>query len=307
MSEHLFSYSSDEEKWRAVQERDKNADGHFYYVVRTTGTYSKPSCAARAPRRENIAFFSEVRQARAAGYRPCRRCLPHQPGLTERYADAVISACRIMDESEPKPSLNEVASTLGFSRFHFHRIFKTLTGITPHDYLEARRAARVRRELMHADSVSDAIYSSGFSSNGRFYATAAETLGMMPASFRAGGRGALIHYVVASCWLGSVLVAVADRGLCATVFGRSPASLPRRLAEVFPEAGILPAEPGLAALMTTALRRAQLPALGRELLPVNLQTLALRHRLAQELRDLAAPPCDDWCDAMAAAPEGLPS
>jgi AraC family transcriptional regulator, regulatory protein of adaptative response / methylated-DNA-[protein]-cysteine methyltransferase len=282
------AYASDAERWRAVKERDGRADGLFCYVVRTTGAYSRPSCVARLPRRENILFFPTADAARAAGYRPCRRCHPDEPGLPERYASAVTKACRLAEESVEPPNLEELARAAGFSRFHFHRLFKALLGVTPHAYLSAGRACRVRRELSRAATVSDAIYRSGFSSTGRFYAASAEILGMTPTSFRAGGRGTVIRVVVGACSLGPVLVAVADRGVCAVLLGADRGALRRQLAELFPAATLIDPDPSFAALVTEAVGRAEPPATGRAVLPADVLGVALRQRVRQALRAVPA-------------------
>ncbi|MGH3908088.1 MAG: bifunctional transcriptional activator/DNA repair enzyme AdaA [Pseudonocardiaceae bacterium] len=280
------AYASDDERWRAVQDRDEHADGQFYYVVRTTGVYSRPSCVARSARRENILFFSTVDEARTAGYRPCRRCRPDEPDLHEQYAFAVTKACRVIDESARSPSLDELARVVGFSRFHFHRVFKAFTGVTPHTYRAAGRADRVRRELSRSDTVSDAIYSSGFNSNGHFYATSPEMLGMTPTSFRSGGSGASIRLAMGECSLGPVLVAVADKGVCAVLLGDDHTTLKCELAEIFPQAELVDANPSFVALVTEVLDQAEPPPLGRDLLPVDIQGVALRQRVRQALRDI---------------------
>ncbi len=282
------AYASDDQRWRAVQERDEQADGHFYYLVRTTGVYSRPSCVARSAQRKNILFFSTVGEARAAGYRPCRRCRPDEPDPNEHYARAVTKACRVIDESVEPPSLDELARAVGFSRFHFHRMFKAFTGLTPHAYLSAGRACRVRRELSRAETVSDAIYSSGFNSNGHFYAMSSEILGMTPTSFRFGGHGTVISVVVRECSLGPVLVAVADKGVCAVLLGKGGDALRRQLAELFPAADFVDPDSSFVELVTEALHRAEPPALGRALLPADVQSVALRQRVRQALRELPA-------------------
>jgi AraC family transcriptional regulator of adaptative response/methylated-DNA-[protein]-cysteine methyltransferase len=285
--EDLPKYASEEARWRAVQNRDEKANGYFYYVVRTTGTYSKPSCVSRSARRENIEFFSTAEQARAAGYRPCGRCRPDEPDLHEIHANAVIAACRIIEESELKPSLQDLARRVGFSQFYFHRVFKAFTGITPQAYFEADRARRLRDELSRAESVSDAIYSSGFNSNGHFYGATSAILGMTPTSFRSGGRGASIRFAVADCSIGPVLVAATDKSVCAVLLSDGKVDLRTRVTELFPQADLAEAgtDSPFAALVAEALRRAELPAPGRELLPVHVQRVVLQQRVGQVLRE----------------------
>src|SRR6267143_2004242 len=181
-------YESDAERWAAVAGRDRRADGVFYYSVRTTGVYCRPSCAARLARRENVGFHATCDDAERAGFRPCKRCRPDGHGLDAERAEVVAGACRLIEAAEEVPSLAALADAAGLSRFHFHRVFKTTTGLTPKAFAAAHRARRVRDELSRSDTVTDAIYGAGYNSSGRFYATSSEVLGMTPTDFRAGGE-----------------------------------------------------------------------------------------------------------------------
>ncbi|MGH3670745.1 MAG: bifunctional transcriptional activator/DNA repair enzyme AdaA, partial [Pseudonocardiaceae bacterium] len=198
----------------------------------------------------------------------------------------ITKACRVIDESAEPPSLDELARAVGFSRFHFHRVFRAFTGVTPHAYLSAGRAHRVRGELSRAVTVSEAIYSSGFNSNGHFYTASSEILGMTPTSFRSGGRGASIRFVEGTCSLGLVLVAAADKGVCAALLGDDRATMRRQLVKFFPEADFVDPDPSFVVLVTEALNRAEPPALGGELLPADVRGVALLQRVRQALRPL---------------------
>ena len=180
--------------WSAVERRDRAADGTFVYSVRTTGVYCRPSCAARLPRRENVAFHQTCTDAERAGFRPCKRCRPNASTLAEVHAGAVARACRLIEEAEEAPSLEALARAAGMSRFYFHRVFKAVTGVTPKAYAAGHRGKRVREELSSGESVTEAIYGAGFNSNGRFYAAAPGLLGMTPTQFRSGGRGNVIRF-----------------------------------------------------------------------------------------------------------------
>ena len=131
------AFRSDEERWDAVVHRDRTADGLFYYSVRTTGVYCRPSCGARLPRRENVAFHASREDAERFGFRPCKRCRPDQPARQDQHAAAVTKACRLIDTADEVPRLDELAAAAGMSNFHFHRVFKTITGVTPKGYLRA--------------------------------------------------------------------------------------------------------------------------------------------------------------------------
>lgn len=250
-------YATNDERWLAVVDRDVRADGAFVYSVRTTRVYSRPSCVARSARRENVLFFDTAEAARQAGFRPCRRCRPDGPGLSDVYRAAVMKACRAIELSEQPPSLDELAAVAGFSRFHFHRMFKAVTGLTPMGYRAARRAQRVQAELTQATSVTEAIYSAGFNSNGHFYGTSSAILGMTPTDFRSGGSGMRIRFHVAACSLGWVLVAAAERGVCSILFGPDPHSLTAQLAERFPNAELTGEDGPFAARVAEVIRQAE--------------------------------------------------
>src|SRR4051794_28735955 len=117
-------FSTDEDRWQAVVNRDPAADGIFYYSVRTTGVYCRPSCPARSARLENIRFHATCREAEAAGFRPCKRCKPTGASLAERHASVVAQACRSIEQADEVPSLDALANSVGMSRHHFHRVFK---------------------------------------------------------------------------------------------------------------------------------------------------------------------------------------
>src|SRR2546428_8026833 len=232
-------FSSDDERWEAVVRGDRTADGTFYYAVQTTGVYCRPSCAARLARREHVRFHATCEEAEQAGFRPCKRCRPHHSALAEQHAAAVAKTCHQIEAAEDMPNLNALAAAAGLSRFHFHRVFKTLTGVTPKAYAAAHRAQRVRDELSRTDTVTEAIYGAGFHSNGRFYATSSEVLGMTPTNFRAGGHGACIRFAVGECAPGSIPVAATGKGVCAIMLGDDPNALVRDLQDRFPKAQLL--------------------------------------------------------------------
>ena len=150
-------FSSDDERWDAVVHRDPSADGAFYYSVRTTGVYCRPSCAARLARRENVRFHPTCEAAEQAGFRPCKRCRPNAPALNEQRAAAVAKACRLIEASDESLNLEALADAVGMSRFHFHRVFKSITGLTPKAYASSHRAQKVRNELAQRDTVTEAI------------------------------------------------------------------------------------------------------------------------------------------------------
>jgi AraC family transcriptional regulator of adaptative response/methylated-DNA-[protein]-cysteine methyltransferase len=276
-------FSRDEERWEAVVRRDRAADGTFYYSVRTTGVYCRPSCAARLARREHVRFHATCEEAEQAGFRPCKRCQPTKPALAEQHAAAVAKACHLIEAAEAMPNLDALAAAVGMSRFHFHRVFKTLTGVTPKAYAAAHRVQRVRDELSRTDTVTEAIYGAGFNSNGRFYATSSEVLGMTPTNFRSGGHGACIRFAVGECSLGSILVAATDKGVCAIMLGDDPEALVRDLQDRFPRAQLLGGDEDFEHLVAKVVGFVEAPALGLDL-PLDVQGTAFQQRVWQALR-----------------------
>jgi AraC family transcriptional regulator of adaptative response/methylated-DNA-[protein]-cysteine methyltransferase len=268
-----------------VLRRDRRADGIFYYSVRTTGVYCRPSCGARQARRENVRFHATRQEAEAAGFRPCKRCRPDERALAERHAAAVATACRLIETAPEMPTLDRLARTAGMSRFHFHRIFKSATGVTPKAYVATHRARRVRDELARSQTVTDAIYEAGFSSSGRFYATSGEILGMTPTDFRAGGAGASIRFAVGECSLGSILVAATGRGVCAILLGDDPDRLVRDLQDRFPRARLIGGDKGFEHVVAQAVGLVERPGLGLEL-PLDVRGTAFQQRVWQALREI---------------------
>ncbi len=237
---HAFTpFHTEQDCWDALRRRDPAADGAFYYAVRTTGVYCRPSCPARLPRRENVAFYPSCAEAEREGFRPCRRCRPDEASLGERHAAAVREACRHIEGAEEVPLLKVLAQSVGMSPYHFHRVFKALCGVTPKRYAEACRARRLRGELAQRGTVTEAIYGAGFNSNGRFYAASSELLGMTATQFRAGGKGTDIRFAVGECWLGTILVAATPKGVCAIEFGDNPEKVVRAFQDRFPLATLI--------------------------------------------------------------------
>lgn len=280
-------YVTDDDRWAAVMNRDKNANGIFYYSVRTTGVYCRPGCGARLARRENVRFHSTCEEAEQAGFRPCRRCRPNGPALAEQHAEAVAKACRLIETAEDLPNLGALAEVAGMSRFHFHRVFKAIIGVTPKAYAVAHRARRVREKLPQSDTVTEAIYEAGFNSSGRFYSTSSEVLGMAPADFRTGGKGASIRFAVGECTLGSVLVAATEKGVCAISLGDDPDELVRDLQDRFPKAQFIGNDKDFENLMAKVVGFIEAPALGLDL-PLDVRGTVFQQQVWQALREIPA-------------------
>jgi AraC family transcriptional regulator, regulatory protein of adaptative response / methylated-DNA-[protein]-cysteine methyltransferase len=283
----ITDYETDDARWHAVVEHDAAADGTFFYGVRTTGVYCRPTCPARLARRDNVTYHATSADAEAAGFRPCRRCRPDEAALRERRADAVILACRIIEQADRTLGLGELAGAVGMSRYHFHRVFREITGVTPKAYADARRADRVRTELTTRPTVTDAIYSAGFESSGRFYAAAPSTLGMTPTEYRAGGKGAAIRFGVGQCSLGAVVVAASEAGICAILLGDEPDQLVRDLQDRFPEAELIGGDADFERRMAQVVGLVEAPGVGLDL-PLDVRGTAFQRRVWEALREVPA-------------------
>lgn len=274
-------------RWAALKVRDRAADGAFFYSVRTTGVYCRPSCAARPARPENIAFHASIAEARAAGFRACKRCKPDLPPLAERNAAAVAAVCRLIDAAEETPSLEDMAASAGLSPFYFHRVFKSVTGLTPKAYADARRAERVRQALGETETVTEAIYDAGFNSGSRFYEKSAQVLGMSPTRFRAGGEKATIRFAIGQCSLGAILVAATEQGVCAILLGDDPQALVQDLQDRFDRAELVGGDAEFEALVAKVVGFVEQPRLGLDL-PLDVRGTAFQQRVWQALRDIPA-------------------
>lgn len=273
-------------RWNAIVERDSAFDGTFFYSVDTTGVYCRPSCGARLPRRENVRFHSTREDAESAGFRPCKRCKPDQPPRQERQAAIITEACRRIESSEEIPSLETLAEAAGLSPHHFHRMFKSVTGVTPKAYAVANRTKRVQDELRKGEtSVTETIYEAGFNSSGRFYAATDGMLGMTPSEYRKGGASAEIHFAVGECSLGSILVARSERGVCAILMGDEPDALVKDLQDRFPRATLLGGDKGFEDLVAKVVGFVEAPRQGLDL-PLDVRGTAFQQRVWHALREI---------------------
>jgi len=281
------AYRSDAQRWEAVRRRDARADGTFFYSVRTTGVYCRPSCAARLARRENVSFHASCAAAEAAGFRPCKRCKPNEPSQSERNAALIAAACRRIDEAETSLPLAELADAAGLSPYHFHRVFKAATGLTPKAYAAAHRARRVRNALDRGNAVTTAIFDAGYNSNSRFYEESDRILGMTPSNYRKGGVNTEIRFAVGECSLGSIVVAASRRGVCAILLGDDPEALIRDLQDRFPRASLIGGDKQFEQLVAKVVGFVEAPGLGLDL-PLDVRGTAFQQRVWQALRKIPA-------------------
>jgi AraC family transcriptional regulator, regulatory protein of adaptative response / methylated-DNA-[protein]-cysteine methyltransferase len=284
-NEMLAAETVSDPRWTAVVARDPAAEGSFFYSVRTTGVYCKPSCAARTARPENVAFHATAAAAERAGFRPCKRCKPNQPPRAQQYVAIVAQLCRLIESADTVPTLDELAHHAGLSAFHLHRIFKDVTGVTPRAYATAHRVKRFRSELDRDASVTDAIFGAGYNSSSRFYENSGDLLGMTPTAYRAGGANTQIRFAIGQCSLGSILVARSERGICAISLGDDPDALARDLQDRFPQARLIGDDAEFARLVARVVGFVESPGLGLDL-PLDVRGTAFQQRVWQALREI---------------------
>jgi AraC family transcriptional regulator of adaptative response/methylated-DNA-[protein]-cysteine methyltransferase len=281
-------WRTDDDRWAAFTARDASADGAFVVAVRTTGIYCRPSCPARRPRRENVAFHASPAAARQAGYRACNRCRPDDDTATSHHAALVADACRRLEAADAPPALAALAAAAQLSASHFLRVFRQHTGVTPRAYAAAHRAARLRSELREPGaSVTGALYRAGFNSSGRLYAQSPQLLGMTPSQFRAGGAGETIRYAVGRSSLGAVLVAATERGVCFVALGDGRVKLEQELAGQFPHATRRRGDRGFQRLVAGVIALVERPGAAHEL-PLDIRGTAFQQRVWQALTKIPA-------------------
>jgi AraC family transcriptional regulator, regulatory protein of adaptative response / methylated-DNA-[protein]-cysteine methyltransferase len=280
-------YVTAAQQWEAVLRRDRRADGHFLYAVKTTGVYCRPGCASRLPKREHVEFFADWRAAEREGFRACQRCRPRLVSGPPQVPESVIKACQLMDQANVPIMLRELAQAVGLSPFHLHRVFKAALGITPRAYAVSRRSQRLTNGLISGGSVTRAIYAAGFNSVGRCYAQAGDALGMTPGRFRDGAVGMRVRYCVTRSGLGHVLVAGTQRGICMISLGDSPEKLKRELAVRFGKAELVQGDPTFSAWVGQVVKLIDDPGKAPNL-PLEIQGTAFQRRVWEALRRI---PC----------------
>ncbi|MGD1211130.1 MAG: bifunctional DNA-binding transcriptional regulator/O6-methylguanine-DNA methyltransferase Ada [Candidatus Acidiferrales bacterium] len=288
--------------WRAVQARDRKADGAFVYAVRSTGIYCRPSCPSRKPRREQVIFFPFAEAAEQKGFRACRRCRPRAVQLSDPKIAAVARVCREIDvriladpsagsDGETRMTLATLSASAAMSPHQLERAFRSTIGITPNQYADAQRMRRLKSRLKRGDNVTTALYDAGYGSASRLYERAPSHLGMTPAEYRRGGAGMRIHYTIVASPLGRLLVGATGRGISALYLGESDDALLAALRKEYPRAELLrggrdregSSSKGLRTWIEKILAhlRGQEPHLD---LPTDVQATAFQRRVWEELR-----------------------
>jgi AraC family transcriptional regulator of adaptative response/methylated-DNA-[protein]-cysteine methyltransferase len=225
--------------WQAVVAKDPRFDGQFVFAVSSTGVYCRPSCPSRRAHRERVKFFELPEAAEQAGFRACLRCQPKRARVMDPQVELVQRVCRLLNSNESESlKLAELATQSGVSPFHLQRTFKRVMGISPRQYLAARKIDNFKTLVRKGESVTSSLYESGFNSSSRLYEHASEELGMTPATYSRGGRGVNIGYTIVTSPMGRLLVAITERGVCAVRMADSDAELEKDLREEFPHAQI---------------------------------------------------------------------
>ncbi len=277
--------SSEAQRWNAVLARDAAHDGEFVFAVSSTGVYCRPSCAARRPRRENVAFFSQPEQAEKAGFRACLRCRPRSVSGNPQ-SDWAKEVCRYIEQHLDEPvTLERLGKVFRQSSFHLQRRFKAALGITPREYGDSCRLRLLKRNLQAGDNVTRAMYDAGYGSSSRLYEKTASQLGMTPDKYRRGAIAATVRYAIADSPLGRMLVAATDKGVCAIQFARSDGELIEGLKREFPFAVRKPDQGGLQAWVETLLATMT----GHEsnaALPLDIRATAFQRRVWTYLQSI---------------------
>ena len=283
--------------WQQVLARDASADGQFFYGVKSTGIYCKPSCPSRRPERKNVSFYPSAAAAEAAGFRACLRCEPARVApKADPQAEAIARAADYMAaHAGERTSLDKMAEVAGVGKYAVLRGFKRVLGVTPGEFAREQRKERFRERVSARKAatvlqgskspITDAVYEAGFGSGSRVYEDADATLGMTPTAMREGGAGETIRFAVADSPLGMLLVGTTARGLCAVLFADSDGEAAAELRERFPQAVLRRDDAGLGAEMRVVLGHLrEQPAAGA--LPFHVRATAFQQRVWRALRDI---------------------
>jgi len=278
-------FKTDEARWNAVSENNSSADRTFYYAVITTGIYCRPSCRSKLPNRSNVEYFTTCDDAEVAGYRACKKCRPTAISKPEEREQKIIHACRLIEESETSIKLEELAKQVNLSSYHFHRLFKKIVGVTPKQYASRHQSRRFQKNLITSPSITDAIYSAGYGSSGSAYDMKRDQLAMKPKVYRKGADGVTITYGIAQCFLGWVIVAATNRGICAIEFGDDSDALPKQVQARFPNAQLNEADIEFETLIKEVVDFIELPEDTFQV-PLDIQGTAFQQQVWEVLRKI---------------------
>lgn len=275
----------EEIRWQRLSDKDTAEDDVFYYGVVTTGVYCRPGCSARKPRRHNVEFFDTREEAERLGYRPCKKCSPEKATKGERNQRKIVEACRIIEKTRSPITLKELAVLVDMSPYHFHRCFKKVIGVTPHQYFLKQRADRFKRSLEEKEKVAEAAFSAGFESLSGAYNQRIDQLGMMPGAYREGGKETTILFGTAGCALGFVLVALTSRGICAVELGDDPLEMENQFKKRFPQGEIKKGGENFKCLIAAVVHCVDNPEIVSDL-PLDIQGTAFQQKVWNFLRTI---------------------
>lgn len=276
---------TDEQRWQAVCQRDGRYDGLFVFAVRTTGIFCRPSCRSRQPLRGNVAFYPDVSSALAAGYRSCKRCQPDRADPEQQRRDKVEKACHLLEQGS-SVTLEQLADAVAMSPWHFHRLFKAVTGMTPKNWQLAFRARRLQNSLSQSTTITEAVLAAGFPDNSSYYRQADAALGMTAKQYRRGGNDLAVRYAFSHCSLGHCLVAESERGICAVLLADSEEALLAELQQIFPHAQREPGSERFMQRVAQVVQRLNDPH-APFTLPLDLRGTAFQLQVWQALRAIA--------------------
>jgi len=214
-----------------MKRRDRTFDGEFVTGVLSTGIYCRPSCSARHPKRENVKFFASAEEAEAQGLRACLRCRPNE---IQRDEAAIAQVIATLKQADAPPTLDQLGGITGYSPTHLQRIFKRATGLSPAAYARALRSKRAEDALDKGGAITAAVYDAGYGSASGFYENSKKRWGMTPTAWKNGGENTVIHWTIVPTYLGQMLIAATDKGVCRLSFNEDEAALRKR----FPKAAL---------------------------------------------------------------------
>ena len=271
--------------WEAVADRDRRMDGLFFYAVLTTGVYCRPSCPSRRPKRANVLFFQKRDAAERAGFRPCLRCHPHKETVLDPQAEMVEKVCRFIDAHlDEAMTLSGISRNIGLSPFHLQRTFKSLLGITPRAYSDARRLETLKSALQEGHSVTRSMYDAGYGSSSRLYERSTAQLGMTPSRYRKQGEGEAIRFTTAASPIGRMLLAATEKGVCSIRFSDSDQDLERQLQGEFSRAAIQRDDAALAGWADSVVGR--MKGVSLPPLPLDIQATAFQRMVWEHLQKI---------------------
>src|SRR5258708_292622 len=272
-------------RWHAVETKNREFDGAFYFGVQTTGIFCRPSCSSKQPKRQNVSFFITPAEAEKAGFRPCLRCKPKNEYFPGPGAELITRAFQILQADDIEvPTIDELSRQLGVSPGHLQKTFKTILGLAPKEVMDMMRIENFKTNVREND-VTTSLYESGFGSSRSLYEKAGERLGMTPATYKKGGKDMNINYTIVDSKVGKLMVARTEKGICAVSFGDNAAELKNELEKEFFSATIEKNDAVLKDAVTAILKSLD----GEKTiltLPLDLRASAFQMRVWSELRKI---------------------